>query len=236
MGIQMLDMAVSLPSWLGGYQKALDEGMTEQEAVDFADSVVARGQGSGLDIHLSQNQRGGVYKKMFTMFYTFFNSYYNVQADMWKQTKFKSPKSFGRYLMNQVWVTLLPSLLIDAMFNGGPEDDEENWEWAAKTVGGFAFGGVLGVRDVANSLISGFDYQLTPAGGVAGKTIDAVVQAAQGEADVQFAKATLMAIGYLGHVPGMRTATRFTDVVVNDGFEPDELEFWWRAFVMGKER
>lgn len=144
MGIQMLDMAVSLPSWLGGYQKALDEGMTEQEAVDFADSVVARGQGSGLDIHLSQNQRGNVYKKMFTMFYTFFNSYYNVQTDMWKQTKFTNMDSLGRYVMNQVWVTLLPSLLIDAMFNGGPGDDEEIWEWGGKTIVGFGFGGVLG--------------------------------------------------------------------------------------------
>jgi hypothetical protein len=48
MGIQLLDTAVSVPSWLGAYQKATDEGQIGQAAIDFADGVVARGQGGEL--------------------------------------------------------------------------------------------------------------------------------------------------------------------------------------------
>lgn len=235
-GIQMLDMAVSIPSWLGAYQKAQDEGMTLDEAVDYADSIVARGQGSGLERDMSSLQRGNVWKKMFTMFYTFFNAYYNVQADMFKQTKFSSPKSLSRYLLNQVWVTMIPSMLIDYLFNGGPEDDENPFFWGLKSTGSFMFGGMLLVRDVVNAMKTGFGYQMSPAGGVASKTVAAVQQVAQGEADVQLTKALLMALGYLGHVPGTRTATRFVDVVDDQGFDPKDPEFWWRAFVMGKKK
>ena len=235
-GIQMLDMAVSIPSWLGAYQKAQDEGMTLDEAVDYADSIVARGQGSGLERDMSSLQRGNVWKKMFTMFYTFFNAYYNVQADMFKQTKFSSPKSLSRYLLNQVWVTMIPSMLIDYLFNGGPEDDENPVFWGLKSTGSFMFGGMLLVRDVVNAMKTGFGYQMSPAGGVASKTVAAVQQVAQGEADVQLTKALLMALGYLGHVPGTRTATRFVDVVDDQGFDPKDPEFWWRAFVMGKKK
>jgi len=236
-GIQKLDMAVSIPTWLGAYDKAQKEGKNIPDSVAFADSIVARSQGSGLSRDLSQNQQGGVWKKLFTMFYTFFNAYYNVQVDLYKQTNFRSFPQILKYVKNQLWVTVIPSLVVDALFNGGPEDDEEWPLWAASTVGGFAAGGIVLARDVVNSATSGYGYQISPVQGFFAKPLAALDQIKQGEADIQAAKAIFMAIGYLAHVPGARTMSRAADVLADEGTQNlDEFEGWWRLLVQGKEK
>ena len=240
-GIQKLVMAVSFPSWLGAYEKAIDEGMTTVDAVDYADGIVARGQGSGLPRNLSDIQQGPLWRRMFTMFYTFFNAYYNVQTDMVKELKreggFKNPQAALKYAKNQIWVTVIPSLLVDALFNGGPEDDEEWYSWAATTLTGFAAGGVVGLRDAVNAATTGFGFQVTPAGGIAKNAISLGQQIAQGEADTALWKALIMSSGYAFHIPGARTAARATDVISDEGTKNlDTFEGWWRVLVQGKEK
>jgi len=44
-----------------------------------------------------------------------------------------------------------------------------------------------------------------------------------------------MFTGYMAHVPGSRTINRGISVIEDD-FEVDELESWWRLLVMGKKR
>lgn len=236
-GIQKLDMTVSIPSWLGAYDKAIDDGMTGQDAIDYADSIVARGQGSGLPREMSDIQQGSTWKKMFTMFYTFFNAYYNLQTDLYKQTDFKSPASALKYAKNQIWVTLIPSLLVDYLFNGGPEDDEEWYAWASKILTGYSVSGVVGVRDFANALVTGFDYQPTPATNVLKTAATLSTQVEQGELDAAAVKAGIMFTGYTLHIPMSRTAARATDYLMNEGTDDlDSFEGWWQLLVQGRER
>ena len=237
-GIQKLDMAVSIPSWLGAYGKAQGEGMNVPDSVAYADSIVARGQGSGLARDLSQNQQGPIYKKMFTMFYTFFNAYYNVQADLYKMTDFRNLPQIIKYLKNQLWVTVIPSLVVDALFNGGPDDDEDAWAWAAKTTAGFAAGGGVFARDIVNSATSGYRYQVSPVQGLMGKSLMAFQKLKGGDSmDVTDVASLAMALGYAIHLPGARTFSRAATVIDDEGTgNLDEFEGWWRLLVQGKKK
>lgn len=76
-GIQKMDFVVSSISWRAGYEKAILEGKTEQQAIDYADSVVRLTQGSGRGVDQSRIQRENSTWKMITSFYSVFNVMYN---------------------------------------------------------------------------------------------------------------------------------------------------------------
>jgi hypothetical protein len=244
-GIQYLDMAVSIPSWLGAYQKALDEGRAHDDAVDFADQTVSRGQGTGLPRDMADISQGPVWKKMFTMFYSYFSAYQNMQTDMWKQTNFKNPAQAMKYAKNQIWVTIIPSIAVDALFNqlfGG--DDETLWLRVGGSIAKTLLGGMVFVRDVANVAASGFkfDYQLTPAGnpikevGNVAKQLGPSIE--DGEMSTPLIKSLIMFAGYAAQLPGARQASRAYSVVSDEdtSFEIDEFESWYRVLVTGPKR
>ena len=244
-GIQYLDMAVSIPSWLGAYQKALDEGRAHDDAVDFADQTVSRGQGTGLPRDMADISQGPVWKKMFTMFYSYFSAYQNMQTDMWKQTNFKNPAQAMKYAKNQIWVTIIPSIAVDALFNqlfGG--DDETLWLRVGGSIAKTLLGGMVFVRDVANVAASGFkfDYQLTPAGnpikevGNVAKQLGPSIE--DGEMSTPLIKSLIMFAGYAAQLPGARQASRAYSVVSDEdtSFETDEFESWYRVLVTGPKR
>jgi len=243
-GIQKLDMAVAIPTWLGAHQKAVAEGMGPQDAIDYADGIVSRSQGTGLPRDMADIVQGARWKKLFTMFYSFFSAYQNLQTDQWKQTSFRDAKQALRWAKNQVWITLIPSLLIDYLFNKGPDDDDpESWlKWGGASVAKFAFGGIVGVRDAVNATASGFSFKTTPAQGMLENPIRLTHQTAQilfddGDVDAAWLKALVMTAGYVGHVPGARQTSRAIDVIDDEGFDNlDEFETWWRILVQGKER
>ena len=89
----MLDMASALPTWMGGYLKALEKtekgglGMDEEDAVYFADKTVRNAHGGGGIKDLAQVQRGSEFFKLFTMFYTFWNHNINRIMDTGKRIK-----------------------------------------------------------------------------------------------------------------------------------------------------
>ena len=236
-GVQKLDMAVSIPSWLGAYEKAKDDGLLGQDRVDYADGVVARGQGGGLPRNISNLQnRKGLYR-VFTMFYSFFNAYYNLQSNLYKQTNFKNPAQALKYAKNQIWITLIPSLMIDYFFKGGPDDDEEWGEWAFKSVGGLMSGSLAIARDLGGAAFSGFSYQLSPVANSLKSVGNFIKQAGQGEMDVAFWKTGIMMASYLLHAPGGRPFVRGYEYLKDAGTSQlDEFEGWWRLLVTGKER
>lgn len=76
--IVFTQMLVDVPTWLGAYEKALSEGCVDAEAVARADRAVVDAQGSGRLMDLSAVERGGPLSRIFTVFYTFFNSILNT--------------------------------------------------------------------------------------------------------------------------------------------------------------
>jgi hypothetical protein len=239
-GIQKLDMAVSIPTWLGAYDKAKDEGMSHDNAVDYADNMVARTQGSGLPRNMADIQQGPVWKKMFSMFYTYFGAYQNMQTDLWKQTSFRNPAQALKYAKAQIWLTVVPSLLVDALFNDlfGGDDDDKIYQKIAGSLLRQTTGGVVFLRDAVNAVTTGFNYQPTPAGSPIKEMANLVKQIGQNEVDAPLVKSLIMSTGYMLHVPGARAGARATSVLMDDGdtFEFDEFESWWRLLVTGPKR
>lgn len=76
--IVFTQMLVDIPTWLGAYEKALSEGCVDAEAVARADRAVVDAQGGGRLMDLSSVERGGPLSRIFTVFYTFFNSILNT--------------------------------------------------------------------------------------------------------------------------------------------------------------
>lgn len=79
-GTQMLtftDNLSALPVWLQAYQKKINAKASEQEAIQFADTVIRRTLGSSRITDVAPIQRGGPLMKLLTTFQGFFNTQYN---------------------------------------------------------------------------------------------------------------------------------------------------------------
>ena len=71
------DMMTAKPVFAEAYMKKINEGKTEQEALDFANTVIRRTLGSSRIHDVSSLQRGSGLFRLFTMFQGFFNTQFN---------------------------------------------------------------------------------------------------------------------------------------------------------------
>ena len=188
--IVFMDLVVSTATWLGAYEKALD-GATEGfeagkvktlDAVKYADAVVARTQGSGTKIHLSGIQRSDKeLNKLVTMFFTYFNVLYNQAFVMAPYEVNKNKQEKG--LTSAAWYAASSAMLlmflpaIGEIFIRGhlpdTNDDDELRDFFLKTMVYYPAGTIPIIR----SLISPYEFQLTPAEGL----FDAMKKTALGE-------------------------------------------------------
>jgi hypothetical protein len=81
MGVAYLDMYSAMPTWLGAFRKSKAEGMSEADAVYFADRMVIKAHGLGSPVDQAAIMQGGEVTKLMTMFYSFMNRMYNKQSE-----------------------------------------------------------------------------------------------------------------------------------------------------------
>jgi hypothetical protein len=143
----LADFHVSGASWVAAYELALEEGKTEQQAVDFADSVVTMGQGSGKDKDISAMQRGNEYKRMWMMFFSYMNTNYNQIASSFRTLR--TGKRKGKFFGELAFYWLFPTIAAELLAGRGPDDDEdEEWlSWGAYSVMMHPTGMIPVVRD-----------------------------------------------------------------------------------------
>ena len=86
------DGLTARPVWMQAYTKKINSGATEQEAIDFADTIIRRTLGSGRVTDVASLQRGTPTFKLFTAFQGFFNTQfnqwmreYNIDKRLWKE-------------------------------------------------------------------------------------------------------------------------------------------------------
>lgn len=248
--ITFVQMMVDIPTWLGAYQMALDdlgaEHLTgdelkaaEAEAVARADRVVADTQGSGSLSDLAAVERGGAWKKLFTVFYTFFNTTLNAAASSLK-TKGKVEASFSLLLMLAIQ-PMIETALRGALkeMGGGDDDDWRNKEKAFKTyaigVADFNLGLFMGLRELSGiaqyTFGEGqkFGYSGSPGMRKVNDLWKLAGQIGQGELDYGMTKAAAnVAADWLG-VPGIATVNRFIDryEAIDKGKNPN----WLSVFI-----
>lgn len=106
--IQQMQKVVDIPTWLGQYEKSMAEHGREDDAIAEADQAVIDSQASGQMKDLAGIQKGGPMKKMFTTFYSFFSTTYNLAAESKARTDFKSPAEVGRFLVDMLLLYTVP--------------------------------------------------------------------------------------------------------------------------------
>lgn len=254
-GIAMLDFASAMPTWMGAYNRGLHEGLTEQQAVYAADKAVRNAHGGTGVKDLAAIQRGPEFQKLFTMFYSFWNHFYNRQRDI-ARTATAIPgkvaggdyagarRDFAMVLARSFFYFVIPQLLHAALKPPAPgqQDEEEGWvHWAAKEIALGMFSGVPVVRDVANAVSTGRDYQPTPAVAVV-KAVGAEAKdiggAVSGEgASDKWVKHAVQTAGYVFGLPTGQAsnAVQYLWDVGDGKQDPQGLADWWHGLKDGHQ-
>lgn len=197
-------MIADIPTWLGAYEKAwgTDTEMTEEKAARLADQAVLDSQGGGQVKDLADIQRGGPLKKLWTNFYSYFNTTYNLTSESFKKHNIKSASGIGALAVDLLMLYSLPAilgvLLKDAIKGG---DDEPLPEKLIREQAGYVLGTMVGVRELG-SVVQGFYGYEGPAGTrFFGEFGGLIKQIEQGEADAAFWKSLNQTGGILFHYP-----------------------------------
>ena len=205
--IGFMDLTVSLPSWVGAFEKATDEGRSEADAIAYADSIVRMSQSSGSAKDLSHIQQGSPLKRLFTMFYSYFNVLHNLLVRRGKILKEDGVKGVPRAMMSFASLVVLPAILSEMIAGrwNWEDDEEEQLKHGLILSAAYPFQTMVGMRDVVNGLVTDYGYSMTPVGdaiaqiGRGGKEVTEVL----GDDDFESsdAKAMTMAAGYIFGLP-----------------------------------
>jgi hypothetical protein len=198
---------VDVPTWIGAHEKALAEGNDEARAIALADQAVIDSQGGGQVKDLAAIERGGQASKLFTVFYGFMNTVFNLAG-----TQTMTAKSKGRlaadYLLLFTVPSVLGALLKDVLTPGGDDDDPE--ELARKLAAeqlSYLMGTMVIVREfsAAAKIVTGaegFRDYTGPAGvRLIADSYKLATQAHQGEFDEAFVRASVNVLGDLTGLP-----------------------------------
>lgn len=154
MPVAMVQMAVDLPTWLGAYNRALAEGKAEAEAVAMADRMLIEAQGSGRFQDLSGIERGNAWVQLLTVFYTFFNTTYNLaRLTMESKGKIAAARDLLLLLVAQ---PVIETFVREALKVQPPDDDDDAyWDrmqnaMLANTIN-FNMSLMVGIRELASA-------------------------------------------------------------------------------------
>jgi hypothetical protein len=211
--IQQMQRVVDIPTWLGQYEKSMAEHGDEKSAVLEADQAVIDSQASGQMKDLARIQKGGAYQKMFTTFYSYFSTTYNLAAESKARTDFKNPLEVGRFIVDMLMLYVVPVVLtmaLKAAINfaiGGDDDDKDFGEIAKDFAGeslGYLLGGFIGAREFG-SVLAGFAGYQGPAGARFYSDASKLAkELAQGELDGGLVKSLNAVGGILFHYPALQ--------------------------------
>jgi hypothetical protein len=205
-----MQRTVDIPTWLAGYQKALDAGKDDATAVALADQVVRDTQGSGLISDLAAIERGGPVMKLFTVFYSYMNTVYNMTA-----VQTMTARSKGKLAADYAMLLVVPVVLGQAIKNliqPDAGDDELDPEALARKLAAEELSFLMGTMVIAREF-GGAAQLLTGAEGVrmgyggpaglraVGEVYGLATQAGQLEFDRAFRRSAINTLGAFTGLP-----------------------------------
>lgn len=139
--------------WMGAYEKFAKEGLSQAECVARADQTVRDTQGSGLIADQSAIENGTV-ARMFTAFYSFMNTAYNLNAAalLGEKNRYKAAADI---LVVSAMLPIVEGFLRAAIQPSEDDDDKEFVDYVRKSAGdvvSFNMGLLVGVREVSNAV------------------------------------------------------------------------------------
>lgn len=227
-------------TFVAGYNKALQEGLEGQAAIDRAEYILVRSQGSP-DIHqrtpleagsTSMDTRQQEWIRAFTPLMNIFIRKLNIAIEKGKSTDFTKGKDIASFMSTltilYMWEALLGYYI---MSDNDPEDDDA--EELTKEVFSLVTAGVPGVREIG-SVIKGHRGGGS-VGSFLGDVGKAAVQVGQGELD-SAAMRSLFSLGAkFAHVVPERQVLKTWNALEKaaEGHDVDFLEYfhgpkWWK--------
>ena len=209
--IMAVQQQVDVITWHAQLNKSLRAGADIQDAVAQADQAVIDSQGSGMTKDLAAIERGGEWRKLFTVYYGFMNTVLNLEVNALTSKRSLGYKA-GTVLMLSVAMPIIDAALSDLIKPGDSDDwDEEHWRASVgKAVansltghffalrelqfGGRSYSGPVGTRSIADA------YKL-------------IEQTRQGELDDGFRRALINIAGSWYGLPSAQINRSW------DGFE-----------------
>jgi hypothetical protein len=194
--IQKMQLVADIPTWWGAYEKAMaDADMEEPKAIALADQAVRDAQGAGQIGDLAAIQRGGTVRKLFTNFYSFFNTTYNLTAEAVGRTDFKSVKDVSILGADLLLLYSVPAMLqtvLKATLGGDWDDDKKVMRRLIADQINYLFGTVVLLRETAGAVQAALGERGDYSGPASVRVIADVAkfakQAEQGELDEAFWK------------------------------------------------
>lgn len=210
--ITKMQLVADIPTYLGAKAKAQEAGHDEATAIALAEQAVLDAQGGGQQKDLAAVQRGGPAWKIWTNFYSFFNTTYNLWAESVHQAKVeRDPRAIARLAADAMLLFVVPALLghvMRAALTGNLGDELDDPEKLAAALAGelaaYMASPLIGVRELAQ-LLQGYAGYEGPAGARAFNVVgDLAAQAKQGELDEAFWRSLNAAGGVLLHYPAVQ--------------------------------
>ena len=207
--IAQMQKTVDVPTWFGAYEKALAQGADEKKAIALADQAVIDSQASGMIKDLAKIERGTGLMKIWTVFYSYFNTTLQRSQEAFGKTNYKNPFDIGRLAVDLILLWHIPAVLGYAMreaicvISGGCEDKtaEELMMGAMREQAGYLMGMFVGVRELSSMLDPRFDYS-GPAGvRFFAEMTKLATQVSQGEMDDALRKRIVTSAGIWLHFP-----------------------------------
>ena len=213
---------VDVPTWVGAYEKAIGEGHDEDKSIAMADQAVIDSQGGGMVKDLSAIERGGPALKLFTVYYSYMNTVFNM-ATMQTMTAKSRGKLAADYLMLFVAPVVLTYGLKAALTPGKGGDDDWDWEKIAKDLAAeelsYLMGTMIVVREFgeAAKVVTGAEGGARDYSGPAGLRLISdgykfLKQAGQMEFDDAFRKAAINLLGDLTGLPSAQANRTITGI------------------------
>lgn len=228
------DNISAIPVWLQAYQKKINAGASEQDAVLFADTVIRRTLGSSRITDVAPIQRGSALMKLFTTFQGFFNTQFNqwqrefgIFGREWSAgRKVEASKRIVAFAAAKYFMFCLLNLAfaLEPPF----EEDDDEWTKYGKELLQYPMSLLGPVGQVANTLVSNmvgmrtYGYRMTAVQGSieqAERTVKKISSVQKGNAEPEELIEPLANLGGLiAGVPAQFNKLFFNayDIVVND--------------------
>lgn len=201
--MQKMQLIADVPTWWGAYDKAIDQGLSEEQAVRMADQAVIESQGGGQTKDLAAVQRD---HPILTMFYSYFSGTYNLMAESTASTNWRSPASIAGWMGDMAMLAVIPAIgpsLLMMLLKGEGSDDDDLATWGERLLSwqaAYLMGAVVGLRE-ASGLVAGYDYTGPAVSRVFVDIGGLMKQAQQGELDEGLAIASARLTGTLFGLP-----------------------------------
>jgi hypothetical protein len=199
--MQLTDRAVAYPAWMAGYQAELDRSGDHARAIEAGDQAVRRNVPVSSAKDMADIQRGSEFKKALVMFYSFFGLFHNRLVEVWGQ------KQLGKLNIIQMvqahfLLLVLPSVLSTLLYSRGEWDNKDVIAGLIR----YALGGLPYFRDVANGLVTDYDYQISPIAG-AGMEIQRTGKDIEAGRWHRIPKRAVNLSGYAAGIPSQQITT-----------------------------